>query len=372
MCMENISNTAFYQDDDTCQWHTTRLMDLGYNVDEDNQFYSPSNLDNFINNPCPNKIALYHVPFPDETTWLDRFEKTYAVSNFNVVICSELHEATTNQLIALDRPKVAILACGHIEHNFQHAHVGRFMDWFIMPTHFYTHIKPNLLTEKLLPQANKPKMFDVLLGLHRGHRDFVYNYIKNSDIESRVIMTYFKDMHTVLRDQDANQFIFEPEMEIIPNRPLRWSIDSVMYYGHEKSISMVVPITLYNQTYYSLVAETNYFNHFNFYTEKIVKPLMAGRLFVVISGQYYLKNLRAMGYQTFSSVIDESYDEEPDQELRWTKALEQVRRLCEMDPMEVYSKINPIVEHNKNLILGKDWYREFSIELLALLQDHIS
>jgi hypothetical protein len=119
------------------------------------------------------------------------------------------------------------------------------------------------------------------------------------------------------------------------------------------------------------VAETNYFNHFNFYTEKIVKPLMAGRLFVAIAGQHYLKNLRGMGYQTFDSIIDESYDLEADQEIRWTKALAQVRELCARDPQEVYGKIAPVIEHNKKLILDKDWYEEFSKELLGLVLDHI-
>jgi len=363
--MKHILDTAFYQDDDTCRWHTQMLSDQGYNVDTNSCFYSADNLDDFIGSHFSRKIALYHTPYPPETTWLARFEKTYAVSDLNVVICSELHEATVNQLVTLDRSNVAIFACGHMEHEFQHAHVGKFMDWFILPTHFYTHLLPNLLKEKLLPQEKKPKMFDALLGLHRPHRQFVYDHVNASDIKDQVFMTYHGSSL-----EDNSKFIYEPEIEFMPDKKLSWTIDNVMYYGYEKSLSMIVPITIYNQTYYSLVAETNYFNHFNFYTEKIVKPLMAGRLFVAIAGQHYLKNLRGMGYQTFDSIIDESYDLEADQEVRWTMALAQVRELCARDPQEVYGKIAPVIEHNKKLILDKDWYEEFSKELLGLVLDH--
>jgi hypothetical protein len=363
--MENILDTAFYQDDDTCRWHIRMLANQGYRVDNRSCFYLMNNLDDFISSHFSRKIALYHTPYPPETTWLDRFEETYRASDLNIVICSELHEATVDQLISLDRPRVAMFVCGHIEHEFQHARVGKFMDWFIMPTHFYTKLMPNLLREKLSPQENKPKMFDVLLGLHREHRQFVYDHLNGSDIKDQVVMTYHRSSL-----EDNSKFIYEPEIEFMPDKKLNWTIDNVMYYGYEKSLSMIVPITIYNQTYYSLVAETNYFNHFNFYTEKIVKPLMAGRLFVAIAGQHYLKNLRGMGYQTFDSIIDESYDLEADQEVRWTMALAQVRALCERDPREVYRKIGPVIEHNKKLILDKDWYDEFSKELRAVLLDH--
>jgi hypothetical protein len=133
------------------------------------------------------------------------------------------------------------------------------------------------------------------------------------------------------------------------------------------TLSQVIPLTVYNQTYYTLIAETNAVNHFNFYTEKTVKPLIAGRLIIAIAGQYYLKNLKSFGFRTFDNVIDESYDNEPDQNIRWTRALDQLKYLCTQDPVEVYAKIKDAVEHNRRLIVEKDWYNDFRQQLNSVI-----
>ena len=122
----------------------------------------------------------------------------------------------------------------------------------------------------------------------------------------------------------------------------------------------MIPTKIYNQTNYSLIAETNAENDFSFYTEKVTKPLMAGRLFVALAGQYYLKNLRSFGFKTFDSIIDESYDTEPNPEKRWSMAMQQCEWLCQQDPEVILEQVKPIVDHNKNLIFTHDWYDEVS------------
>jgi hypothetical protein len=299
------------------------------------------------------------VPFPEETSWIERLKQTYQVSDHTFVFCSELHEHTVAQLIELDLPNLSLFICGVIDHKFVHTKVYPWMDWFITTAHFYKHQQPTLLNEKLLPQKLKPKLWDILLGAQRGHRDFVYNYINNSSVKEQAIMTYFRSIHHALGDNE--QFALELEgTAFIPNRKLTHSIDAVLYYGKERSLSQIVPIDVYNQTYYSIVAETNYFNHFNFYTEKVVKPMMAGRLFVAIAGRYYLKNLRGFGFKTFGDVINEDYDLEPNSYRRWEMALQQVEYLSSQDPEVITSKIENIVAHNRQLIMEKDWYKETS------------
>jgi hypothetical protein len=99
---------------------------------------------------------------------------------------------------------------------------------------------------------------------------------------------------------------------------------------------------------------------------------MCGRLFIVIAGQYYLKNLKAMGFKTFDSIIDESYDNESDHRTRWQKALLQMELLCNRDPIEVQEKIKDIVKHNQSLMLSHDWYREFSLQLKSVLDLYLT
>jgi hypothetical protein len=314
------------------------------------------------------KIACYHVPFPEETTWIDRFNRTYLSADHTLIFCSELHDATVDQLISLDLPRVTMLVCGVINHQFNHAQICPWMDWFIIPTYFYRVVKPNFLREHLLPQINKPKKFDMLLGMLRKHRTFIYNYVKaRPTLDQQGIVTYFKTVYGDLLN--SQQFILDdPGVTLI--NPIRFSIDNVDYYGHRMNLSTIVPIKVYNDSYYSVVAETNYSNLYNFYTEKIVKPIISGRLFVAVAGQHYLRNLKSLGIETFSGVIDESYDTVADPQQRWTMAMQQVEYLCLQDPTEIYSKIQPIVEHNKRVLLEKDWQADVSRELRAVVLDH--
>jgi hypothetical protein len=130
------------------------------------------------------------------------------------------------------------------------------------------------------------------------------------------------------------------------------------------NLSQVVPFVIYNDSYYSVVAETNAVNEFNFYTEKVVKPILGRRLFVAVAGQGYLQRLRSFGFKTFGEVIDESYDTEPDASRRWTMALDQIKFLTTQNPEEIYSKIKSVVEHNQSLMLTNNWYQDFTLQLV--------
>jgi len=66
----------------------------------------------------------------------------------------------------------------------------------------------------------------------------------------------------------------------------------------------------WNQYQIEIVCETDPFGDF-WFTEKLAKPLSTGKPFLLVSGLGSLARLREMGIETFSSVIDESYDQAP-------------------------------------------------------------
>jgi len=85
-----------------------------------------------------------------------------------------------------------------------------------------------------------------------------------------------------------------------------------------------MPIDIYNISYYNLITESNQQGKHFFPTEKIFKPIIAGIPFVCISTQNFLKRIQDLGFKTYDTIWDESYDEEPDDQLR----LELVADLC--------------------------------------------
>lgn len=357
----SLAGVGVYLDSNTCLFHFENLHLYNYNFKSQNYFIESEKLEPFINSSYTTKFAAFHVPFINDLSWINRLNQTYSVSNHVFVFCSELHQHTVEQLISLDRPNITIFACGFINYNFKHAKIYTWMDWFVTTVYFYNSVKPNLLNEKLLPQINKSKYFDILLGCRRTHRDFVYQFILDNHLLDKVIMTYYQRWNVDLRETDH---IFELDgLEFLPESNYTHSVHQVRYYGQKMNLSQVVPFVIYNDSYYSVVTETNAVNDFNFYTEKIVKPILGKRLFVAIAGQGYLHRLRSFGFRTFDTVIDESYDNESDSALRWNMALDQVRYLTEQDPVEIYAKIKDVVEHNQRLMLDTNWYTELSKRL---------
>jgi hypothetical protein len=231
-------------------------------------------------------------------------------------------------------------------------HIIFWADWFKTTSFVYKKL-PDKLAE-ISYQLPKPKSFDALLGSPKPHRDFVAQAVAESLLQDKFIMPYggaWNDNGFYAE----GYFIWEKDVVPFDDRPLISTADPFLYCGVHTGLSRIIPIDTFNQTAYSIVAETDHDNTLSFYTEKTAKPLIARRLFVAFTGYKFLQNLRTHGFQTFGAVIDEGYDLIKDDAARYTAAFEQVKQLCNMDQAEVYAKIQPVLEHNHNLIMTTDW-----------------
>ena len=343
-----------YASTDTCQYH---LNQIGIE--------STKNLDVFNQYPG-SKIAMFHIPFPWDRghgeLFESQFHKIKELCDQTIIIGSELHETTVNFITKNQQKNVNYFICGSIKGT----RFNQWMDWFVMSTYFY---KQNPILDQLSSYSPKPKTFDILLGGSRPHRTKIYDYILKNNLNDRVIMTYMGNLNKPLQQLPTSNWIW-PEGLDIPEKDISWTVTPINYQGRSMSLSTIVPINIYNDTAYSIVAETNYFNHFNFYTEKIVKPILAERLFLVFSGLHYLKNLRSLGFKTFNGIIDESYDDVENTELRFQMIFEQMQYLFNQPQEKILEQIQPITEHNKRVMLETDWYGNFSRELRAVLLEH--
>tara|TARA_Y100000033_G_scaffold42762_1_gene43988 strand:- start:371 stop:1003 length:633 start_codon:yes stop_codon:yes gene_type:complete len=90
-----------------------------------------------------------------------------------------------------------------------------------------------------------------------------------------------------------------------------------------------------------------------FPTEKTEKCFVAGQPFISVSTPYFLKQLRAWGFQTFGDFWDESYDEEIDDDKRLDKILEVMEYisslpLSQLEQMYIDMKPKLIVNQKLN------------------------
>jgi hypothetical protein len=99
--------------------------------------------------------------------------------------------------------------------------------------------------------------------------------------------------------------------------------------------------------------------------------MMARRLFVMFSGYKFLHNLRELGFRTFDTVIDESYDLIYNDHDRWSAAFEQLQKLCSMNQTWVFDQIADTVEHNYNLLMNTNWTHHMLAQLQQKLDNSI-
>jgi len=121
----------------------------------------------------------------------------------------------------------------------------------------------------------------------------------------------------------------------------------------------------YQNTYFSLVSETNYYSGVEFdsrgrfITEKTFKTIAQEHPFILITVANTLPLLKQLGYKTFHPYIDESYDNETDDQLRLLMIAKETVRLCNLSGQELdtfLTECRKITAHNLNVLLNKQIY----------------
>jgi hypothetical protein len=117
----------------------------------------------------------------------------------------------------------------------------------------------------------------------------------------------------------------------------------------------------YTDSWFSLVTETIYDYPHTFRTEKIWKPILMAHPFVVAANPGYLRDLRAAGFQTFHSLIDESYDQIDCPQARIERIIDTVRDISQLGAAEFWEASRDICKYNQQRL------REYNREQRALL-----
>ena len=88
-----------------------------------------------------------------------------------------------------------------------------------------------------------------------------------------------------------------------------------------------------------------------FITEKTFKPIKHGQMFFIAGGAGSLQVLRDMGYRTFDSILDNRYDLETDNTLRWTKLSEAIAKAHSQGLASLFERCRSDIEYNQHLFM---------------------
>jgi len=126
----------------------------------------------------------------------------------------------------------------------------------------------------------------------------------------------------------------------------------------------------YTDTWFSLVSETIFDYPYSFRTEKIYKPILMAHPFVVAANCGYLRDLRNVGFQTFNSVIDESYDQIDCPHDRIQRIIETVRYIVKGGPEHFWAAGRDICKYNQQHLV--EYNREQRAHLPLLLEQFLN
>ena len=89
-----------------------------------------------------------------------------------------------------------------------------------------------------------------------------------------------------------------------------------------------------------------------FFSEKIWKPISIGHPFIIMGSPFSLEKLKDMGYMTYESLWDESYDKiasEANRVIAITKLLKSITQKSDDELNELKLKSIPIAKHNRKV-----------------------
>lgn len=290
-------------------------------------------------------------------------------SIFDLVLFSDIEYNNINKIIKwIDDLKIKnyLLAMGAIDNsNFNKLH----SNIIYRPWWAFNIVNRNKFEDT--SNLTKKLDFDVLLGAKKSHRDFVMAKMQTSGLIDNSIINY-RDifpgniinpklmLHTknILNGQKLNY------PYISPNLNNDWEVKKNL----TNDVSDQAPWKIYEQTKYSIICETLCDDVF-FLTEKTGKALFCKRLFVIFSTCGFLKNMKLLGFKTFDSILDESYDSEPDIVKRFELAFTQVQWLVNQDCTEIIAKVGPILDHNHNRLI--EYKEEIKTQMLGMVYNKI-
>ena len=179
--------------------------------------------------------------------------------------------------------------------------------------------------------SNKKYDFLYLNKQSRRHRVKLYNALLDKGVLEN-------SLHT---NWPTRKLPAEYELPWAQNYPL---------YGRDQDIFSKP----YNDTACSIISETNDNDTDVFMTEKIWKPIIAQHVFVVHGNHLYLQKLREMGFKTFGSYFDESYDLEKDSDKKVEKIYKLCKDLLSKNWQDIYLRSKALRQHNYDMFFNKE------------------
>jgi hypothetical protein len=211
----------------------------------------------------------------------------------------------------------------------------------------------------------KPMQFVTFNAVPRQHRQQFADWLPELSYQNFIFRLNQQDLGQPANDLDAVDFA-QTELDLA-----QW-FDSSAQHTPVPHLHMLgrIPNRMLDQAYFNLVLESDFNFATHYTTEKVIRPLMLGMPFVLASTPGHLLRLRDMGFKTYNSLWDESYDLETLNTQRLRQVFDLVQSLGQFDWHQYREELEQIGLHNRAhfLNLGPVFHQEFKTFETAIHQ----
>ena len=232
-------------------------------------------------------------------------------------------------------------------------------------------------------KIDKPYKFLFLNGRTRPHRKYMIEKMRDAGLLDQALWTNLDTTPVYHHTYNSDLLSRPSETKLLP---LEYEVEMFQsgikdqyqqkFVKNELFDNLWGEIYLraepYIDTYFSLVTETVCDYPYSFRTEKIYKPIAIGHPFVVVANRGFYRDLHNTGFQTFHSLIDESFDQIDNNQDRLDRIATVVEDLCASDLDEFLVASRAISKYNQQHMaeLGPRISQEFPDRFWQFLQQH--
>jgi len=215
------------------------------------------------------------------------------------------------------------------------------------PVNNLTNIRNHALPRATFETARRMRIFKAKVDKHDCSKDYMLTTSKRRSRPHRKVL--WEQLTAIPGLLDRGHANYTIKSQVI-NTPQWIGHQSPLHPtntpGHDCHPSM----DLYSDSWLEIVPESLYRDGY-FTTEKTIKPMVTKTPFLIVATRYQLEYMKQLGFQTFSSIIDESYDNEPRVEDRIKLMLVQLQDIIKNGTQAFYNECASILEHNQNTVL---------------------
>jgi hypothetical protein len=213
-----------------------------------------------------------------------------------------------------------VLECAWFDHGFKNISVE-----YDPESRFIELIEQR--TSRLL-NKNITKDFLMIMGREAPARNQLYSRLEHHQATS--LMVYHRSNHW--------QWPNHPGYVGEDSAPMQWQK------------SLVPSLDLYNQCAFEVSSETLTVEG-SWFTEKTFRSIAAKTPVVLMGVPGILKDLRNLGFQTYSAYINESYDDIPNEQDRVNQVADTVNDIVSNGSVAFAKAVEHIAEHNWNRLV---------------------